>query len=102
MKKDVHLKLEEGQILELKALAEAEGLPFVRFIETAIREYLQHVGAKRRYRITAVNETTGIREAISPIYLSGENIIDKQEQYRELYQKIYNTHKRLQVERVTL
>ena len=30
------------------------------------------------------------------------NILEKAEQYRELYQKIYDTHKRLQVERVTL
>lgn len=102
MKKDLHIKIEESYIHQLQELSKEEGLPFTRFIETAIREYLQHVGPKAKYRITAYNDVTGQREAISPVYLRGENISAKQEQYRELYQKIYDTHKRLQVERVTL
>lgn len=102
MKVDLHIKIEQSYILQLQELSKEEGLPFTRFIETAIREYLEHVGPKAKYRITAFNDTTGKREAISPIYLRGENILEKQQQYRELYQKIYDTHKRLQVERVTL
>lgn len=102
MKADLHIKIEQSYITQLQDLAKEEGLPFTRFIETAIREYLQHVGPKAKYRITAFNDVTGQREAISPIYLRGDNILEKAEQYRELYQKIYDTHKRLQVERVTL
>lgn len=102
MKQDLHIKIEESYILQLQELAREEGLPFTRFIETAIREYLQHVGPKAKYRITAFNDITGQREAISPVYLRGDNIITKMGEYRELYQKIYDTHKRLQVERVTL
>lgn len=102
MKIDLHIKVEQSYIMQLQQLAKEEGLPFTRFIETAIREYLQHVGPKAKYRITAFNDVTGKREAISPIYLRGENIVEKQKQYRQLYQKIYETHKRLQVERVTL
>lgn len=102
MKQDLHIKIEESYIHQLQELAKEEGLPFTRFIETAIREYLQHLGPKAKYRITAYNDVTGQREAISPVYLRGENILAKQQQYRELYQKIYDTHKRLQVERVTL
>lgn len=102
MKQDLHIKIEESYILQLKELEQEDGLPFTRYIETAIREYLQHVGPKAKYRITAFNDTTGKRDVISPLFLRGDNIIDKMEQYRELYQKIYDTHKRLQVERVTL
>lgn len=102
MKQDLHIKIEESYIHQLQELAKEEGLPFTRFIETAIREYLQHVGPKAKYRITAFNDITGQREVLSPVYLRGDNIISKMDEYRKLYQKIFDTHKRLQVERVTL
>lgn len=102
MKKDVHLKLEEGQILELKALAEAEGFPFVRFIETAVREYLEHIGANRYYRVTGVNEITGQRKSITARCRTQSQALTLLDQLRDGKNGWNTIYKRCQIERVTL
>lgn len=102
MKKDVHFKLDEGQILELKALAETEGLPFVRFIETAVREYLEHIGAHRYYRVTAVSEVTGQRMAVTARTKTKDDAVNLLNNLRNPKLGWTENWKRPQIERVTL
>lgn len=102
MKKDVHFKIDEGLLMELDALSKEEGLPQVRFIETAVREYLSQLKGGCKYRITGVNEITGVRQAIGAIVKDRDNAQELLLKARELYGNSYKIYKRLQVERVTL
>lgn len=102
MKKDVHFKIEESLLIELNALSKEEGLPQVRFIETAVREYLSQLKGGRKYRITGVNELTGVRQFISAIIKDRDNAQERLFHYRMVYGDAYKIYKRLQVERVTL
>lgn len=102
MKKDVHFKIDEGLLMELDALSKEEGLPQVRFIETAVREYLSQLKGGRKYRITGVNEITGVRQFISYIIKDRDIAQEQLFKYRKLYHDAYKVYKRLQVERVTI
>lgn len=102
MKRDIHLKLDEGQILELQALSKKEGLPFVRFIETAVREYLEQVKLGKRYRISAVNDISGIRETISGMVKSKDEAIKLLDITRNPKHGFTLVYKHPQIERVTL
>lgn len=102
MKKDVHFKIDEGLLQELELLSHEDGLPLVRFIETAVREYLTMLKAGRRYRITGVNEITGVRQTISALINDRDTAQERLFNFRKFYGDAYKIYKRLQVERVTL
>lgn len=102
MKKDVHFKIDESLLIELDALSKEEGLPQVRFIETAVREYLSQLQCGRKYRITGVNEITGVRQFISAIIKDRDVAQDRLCKFRKFYSDSYKIYKRLQVERVTI
>lgn len=102
MKKDVHFKIEESLLMELDALSKEEGLPQVRFIETAVREYLTLLKGGRNYRITGVNEITGVRQFITAMIKDRDTAQERLITYRKFYGDSYKIYKRLQVERVTI
>lgn len=102
MKKDVHFKIEESLLMELDALSQEEGLPQVRFIETAVREYLSQLKGGRKYRITGVNEITGVRQFISAIFNDLDTAQDRLTDFRKHYRDANVIYTRLQVERVTI
>lgn len=102
MKKDVHFKIDEGLLLELDAMSSNEGLPAVRFIETALREFLDQAKNARKYRITAVNNITGIRHAISAAYKTRDDADHVLQRMRKLKDGIPQYYSRLQIERCTL
>ena len=102
MKKDVHFKIEESLLMELDALSKEEGLPQVRFIETAVREYLSLLKGGHKYRITGVNEITGVRQFISAIIYDRDTAQERLFNFRKFYGDAYKIYKRLQVERVTI
>lgn len=102
MKKDVHFKIDESLLIELDALSKEEGLPQVRFIETAVREYLSQLKGGRKYRITGVNEITGVRQFVSAIFNDQETARDRLSDIRKHYRDIKVIYSRLQVERVTI
>lgn len=102
MKKDVHFKIDESLLIELDALSKEEGLPQVRFIETAVREYLSQLKGGRKYRITGVNEITGVRQSVSAIFNDQDIARDRLSDFRKHYRNANVVYSRLQVERVTI
>lgn len=98
MKKDIHIKVEQCYLNYLEDLAKKEGLPFVRLIETAIREYCETLKKYdlSRYRVTGFNTWTGRREVLSGLFRTATDAQIASVQYRD------NIHIRLQVEKVTL
>ncbi|MBR2555729.1 MAG: hypothetical protein IKE94_12780 [Aeriscardovia sp.] len=88
--------------MELEALSKEEGLPQVRFIETAVREYLSQLKGGHKYRITGVNEITGVRQFVSAIFNDLDTAQDQLSDFRKYYRNTFALYSRLQVERVTI
>lgn len=102
MKKDVHFKIDEGLLQRLEHLAHEVGLPATRFIETALREYLEEQRKKEAYRITGVNEITGVRMSVSAMYKTMDAAQAALDRIRKEKNYIQNYFRRLQVEKVTI
>lgn len=102
MKKDVHFKIEEGLLMELDALSKEVGLPQVRFIETAVREYIEMQKKSNEYRLTGVNNLTGVRQSVSAKYKSKEAAQVALDNIRKHKTYIQDYYTRLQIEKVTI
>lgn len=102
MKKDVHFKIDEGLVLAIKRLSYDIQLPVARIIETAVREYIEMQKKSNDYRLTGVNNITGVRQSVSAKYKSKEAaqaILDDIRKHKTYIQDYYT---RLQIEKVTI
>lgn len=102
MKKDVHFKIDQGLLMELDALSKEEGLPQARFIETAVREYIEMQKKSNEYRLTGVNNITGVRQSVSAKYKSKEVAQAALDNIRKHKTFIQDYYTRLQIEKVTI
>lgn len=102
MKKDVHFKIDEGLLYELDLLSKEEGLPQVRFIETAVREYIEMQKKSNEYRLTGVNNITGVRQSVSAKYKSKDEAQEALDNIRKHKTHIQDYYTMLQIEKVTI
>lgn len=102
MKKDVHFKIDEGLVLAINQLSHDVQLPAARIIETAVREYIEIQKKSNKYRLTGVNNITGVRQSVSAKFNSKEEaqaILDDIRKHKTYIQDYYT---RLQIEKVTI
>lgn len=102
MKIDVHFKIDESLIYRLDQLSKDIGLPITRFIETAIREYIQTQRTSNFYRITGINQITGNRCMVSPRYKDIDVARAALDNFRRNKNVIADYYTNLQLEKVTL
>ena len=102
MKKDVHFKIEESLVMGINRLAKDLELPTARIVETAIREYLEMQKKSDNYRITGVNQITGVRHSVSAMYKGRAAADAALLNIRKHKSYINDYYSRLQIEKVTI
>lgn len=102
MKKDVHFKIDEGLVLAINQLSHDVQLPATRIIETAVREYIEMQKKSNEYRLTGVNNITGVRQSVSAKYKSKEAAQEALDIIRKRKTHIQDYYTRLQIEKVTI
>lgn len=102
MKRDCHFKIEEELLQRLYKLAEDVGLPATRFIESAIREYIERQRGHERYTITGVNKITETRIPCTAQFKTLDAAQMSLDNIRKSKSFIMDYYKKLQIEKVTL
>lgn len=102
MKKDVHFKIDEGLVLAINQLSHDVQLPAARIIETAVREYIEMQKKSNEYRLTGVNNITGVRQSVSAKYKTKEAAQEALDNIRKHKTYIQDYYTKLQIEKVTL
>lgn len=102
MKKDVHFKIDEGLVLAINQLSLDVQLPAARIIETAVREYIEMQKKSNEYRLTGVNNITGVRQSVSAKYKTKEAAQEALDNIRKHKTYIQDYYTRLQIEKVTI